>query len=224
MSSLALRLEGPMQAWGTTSRFTERDSGLDPSKSGVIGLLSTCLGRGRGDDITDLVGLRMAVRVDREGKLQNDYHTVMETARASGATGGMVVSNRQYLADGCFVVLLGGDEDILSQVLEGLRNPRWLPFLGRKSFPPSAPLLLDQLVSPDEITSRLTAVPWTGRRRDHDRIDSVRAVLECERDEGEERMDVPLSFSPRRFAVRHVKTVWLKKDTLKTEGVDNVSF
>ncbi|HEY3420315.1 MAG TPA: type I-E CRISPR-associated protein Cas5/CasD [Methanomassiliicoccales archaeon] len=223
MSSLAIRLEGPMQAWGTTSRFTERDSGQDPSKSGVVGLLCTCLGRGRKDNVADLAGLRMAVRVDREGKLQNDFHTVMETSRASGATGGMVVSNRQYLADGCFVVFLEGEESLLAQVLDGLNNPHWLPFLGRKSFPPSSPLLLDRSVSPDGLESRLSAVPWMGRWWDRDKMDKFRAVVECGREEGEERMDVPLSFSPRRYSVRYVKTIWLRADQLTKGGEDHVS-
>ena len=43
MSVLLLRLAGPMQAWGTQSRFTVRDTGLEPSKSGVIGLLCAAL-------------------------------------------------------------------------------------------------------------------------------------------------------------------------------------
>jgi CRISPR system Cascade subunit CasD len=39
MAVLLLRLAGPMQAWGTQSRFVNRDTELEPSKSGVIGLL-----------------------------------------------------------------------------------------------------------------------------------------------------------------------------------------
>ena len=45
MPTLLLRLVGPMQAWGTSSRFDERDTGKEPSKSGVIGLLAAALGR-----------------------------------------------------------------------------------------------------------------------------------------------------------------------------------
>ena len=37
MSVLLLRLAGPMQSWGTRSRFGNRDTGLEPSRSGVIG-------------------------------------------------------------------------------------------------------------------------------------------------------------------------------------------
>lgn len=44
MPTLLLRLVGPMQSWGTTSRFDQRDTGKDPSKSGVIGLLAAAMG------------------------------------------------------------------------------------------------------------------------------------------------------------------------------------
>src|SRR3990172_4719032 len=44
MPTLLLRLVGPMQSWGTTSRFDQRDTGKEPSKSGVIGLLAAALG------------------------------------------------------------------------------------------------------------------------------------------------------------------------------------
>ena len=40
MSVLLLRLSGPMQSWGVQSRFTVRDTGLEPSKSGVVGLIA----------------------------------------------------------------------------------------------------------------------------------------------------------------------------------------
>ena len=47
MSVLLMRLAGPMQSWGTRSRFSNRDTGLEPSRSGVIGLLCAALGRPR---------------------------------------------------------------------------------------------------------------------------------------------------------------------------------
>ena len=53
MSVLLLRLAGPMQSWGVESRFTVRDTGLEPSKSGVVGLLCAALGRRRDADIAD---------------------------------------------------------------------------------------------------------------------------------------------------------------------------
>src|SRR5262245_45694114 len=82
MGTLLLRLAGPMQSWGTDSRFSVRDTGLEPSKSGVIGLLCAALGKPRveqpGDGqptLAKLSALRMGVRVDREGVMRRDFHT-----------------------------------------------------------------------------------------------------------------------------------------------------
>ena len=55
MSVLLMRLAGPMQSWGTRSRFSNRDTGLEPSRSGVIGLLCAALGRPREESLDDFL-------------------------------------------------------------------------------------------------------------------------------------------------------------------------
>ena len=77
MGTLLIRLEGPMQSWGTTSRFDQRDTGKEPSKSGVIGLLAAALGYDREDwqNVEPLTQLKMGVRHDRPGILKRDYQT-----------------------------------------------------------------------------------------------------------------------------------------------------
>lgn len=103
MATLLLQLAGPMQSWGTTSCFDERDTQLEPSKSGVIGLLCAALGRDRSKSVEDLAALKMGVRVDREGRLMRDYQTASGVVRASGAISAYaVVSQRYYLADAVF--------------------------------------------------------------------------------------------------------------------------
>ena len=157
MNTLLLRLAGPMQSWGTQSRFTIRDTGYEPSKSGVIGLLCAALGKPRDESHPDnqgkptlsaLTALRMGIRVDREGVLQKDYHTAggsrhddYGVIKASGAKGDTVVSHRYYLADADFLVgLESGSEELLQQLETALANPHWQLFLGRKSFVPSLPV------------------------------------------------------------------------------------
>ena len=107
MSTLLLRLAGPMQSWGTESKFDVRKTAKEPSKSGVIGLLASALGRQRDEPVDDLVQLRFGVRVDREGILQRDYHT----AKAKGDKEGYV-TNRYYLADAVFLVGVEFDDTI----------------------------------------------------------------------------------------------------------------
>ena len=45
MPALLLRLVGPMQSWGMQRRFSIRDTGTEPSKSGVIGLACAAFGK-----------------------------------------------------------------------------------------------------------------------------------------------------------------------------------
>jgi CRISPR system Cascade subunit CasD len=159
MSTLLLRLAGPFQSWGVQSRFTERDTLLEPSKSGVIGLLCAALGRKRHEPLDDLNRLKMGVRGDREGVLKMDYHTAGGThtireaekyyvAKADGTRPepgkGAVESRRYYLADADFLVGLEGDDEVLLRCLDrALARPRWPLYLGRKAFVPGAPIRLE---------------------------------------------------------------------------------
>jgi CRISPR-associated protein Cas5/CasD subtype I-E len=137
MSVLLLRLTGPMQSWGIQSRFTVRDTGLEPSKSGVIGLLCAALGRPRHESVADLAALHMGVRVDREGRMACDYHTARDVLRADTKSGRQetVVSYRYYLADADFLVALDGNHDLLGTLHAAVEAPKWPLYLGRKSFP-----------------------------------------------------------------------------------------
>ena len=150
MPTLLLRLAGPFQSWGVQSRFTIRDTLLEPSKSGVIGLLCAALGRPRSHPLEDLNQLRLGVRVDREGVLKMDYHTAggvhrrgekYGVALADGSGTRTVTSQRYYLADADFLVGLEGvDEPFLRVLDQALARPRWPLYLGRKSFVPGAPV------------------------------------------------------------------------------------
>jgi len=152
MSTLLLRLAGPLQSWGVQSRFSNRDTGLEPSKSGVVGLLAAALGRGRDEPLEDLAALVMGVRVDREGILQRDYQTAGGTHRqgekygviqADGSGVRAVTSQRYYLADADFLVgLESDDEDFLCRLDAALARPVWPLFLGRKAFVPGRPIRL----------------------------------------------------------------------------------
>ena len=213
MPTLLLRIEGPMQSWGINSRFTERDTGLEPSKSGIIGLICAAMGREREEDVSDLAGLRMGVRVDREGHSSKDYHTVLGVPRADGSTPGTLVSNRYYLADACFLIALEGDRNLLEQIESSLKNPSWPIYLGRKAFLPSSPILLGNGVLDNGIDESIRTTPWLGR--DKDAPEKLRAIIETTASEGEPKMDVPISYEDRTFAQRFVKTIWVETSNLK---------
>jgi CRISPR system Cascade subunit CasD len=223
MSVLLMRLAGPMQSWGTRSRFTNRDAGLEPSKSGVIGLLCAALGWPRDAQTLSIAKktytleafsrhLIMAVREDQEGRLMRDYHTAQNARRADPGKGtpATVVSERFYLSDANFLVGLEGDRVLLERLDAALRAPVWTLFLGRKSFVPSLPVCElvsgKERVSDGELITVMSGQPWRKQHHAARPPETLRGVREVKYGEGEPRQDVPLSFvtRDRRFAVRHV--------------------
>lgn len=180
MSTLLLRLAGSMQSWGTQSRFSVRDTGLEPSKSGVIGILCAALGKPREERASDgfptlaeLAALQMGVRVNREGVPQVDYHTaggahrrdqVYGVVKADGSAPTKpeqnskftVTSYRHYLADADFLVgLESADEALLRTLDAALARPRWQIFLGRKSFVPGVPVHMPEGVRAEPLEALL---------------------------------------------------------------------
>jgi CRISPR system Cascade subunit CasD len=203
-----------MQSWGVQSRFGVRDTGLEPSKSGVIGLLCAALGRPRSKSVVDLAALHLGVRVDREGQMACDYHTAQDVLRADTKSGRQdtVVSHRYFLADADFLVGLDGPTDLLTSLQHALAAPVWPLYLGRKSFVPGTPVLITDGLRPDaSLRDALSTYPWPPRKLPAylKPPESLRLVLEAEPNRGEPRMDVPLSFAERRFTVRHVVTEFL---------------
>jgi len=209
MATLLLRLSGPMQSWGTTSRFDERDTQLEPSKSGVIGLVCAALGRDRREPVDDLAALRMGVRVDREGVPMRDYQTATGVVIASSGKadlGRTVVSPRFYLSDAAFLVGLEGECGLLESIQAALQNPVWPLALGRKSFVPGTPVWLVDGLSDLSLENALSAYPRISQSQWADREKSLRCLIEDARD-GVVRLDQPVApFAERRFGPRFVKS------------------
>ncbi|QEP44489.1 type I-E CRISPR-associated protein Cas5/CasD [Ectothiorhodospiraceae bacterium BW-2] len=204
-ATLLLRLVAPMQSWGTTSRFDERDSQLEPSKSGVIGLICAALGRERNEEIDDLAALKMGVRVDQEGVLMRDYQTATGVMRATGRADlkRTVVSPRYYLADAAFLVGLEGDSVLLQTVDSALHSPHWSLSLGRKSFPPSQPIWLEQSLHEHDLSTALMGYPPIIQIK---QSKTVRLLLEHS-EHGVVRLDQPVApFSERLFGPRYIAT------------------
>ena len=156
-NTLFLRLAGPMQAWGTSSRFQLRRTDAYPSKSGVLGMLLCAKGVRREESPAELAWLAplvMGVRVDRGGTLDWDYHTAGAKIGMWKAEGGIkhegnkknqpketLLSRRQYLYDASFLVALQGPSETISVCVNALDDPVWPVFLGRKCCVPAEPVL-----------------------------------------------------------------------------------
>ncbi len=201
MAVLLLQLIAPMQSWGSRSRFDDRDTEREPTKSGVLGLVASALGRPREADVSDLATLLFGVRVDRAGLLRTDYHTAQEG-------NGTAVTRRHYLSDAAFLVGLEGEQALLEQIGAALRNPVWPPFLGRKSFPPSQPLFVEGGLLDISLRDALYGAPAV-----HHSPDKVsRFVLELRSGEASKhsvslRMDQPTgTYAERKYASRKVES------------------
>ncbi|MBB5933941.1 type I-E CRISPR-associated protein Cas5/CasD [Streptomyces zagrosensis] len=216
MSVLLLRLAGPLQSWGSAARFNRRSTENAPTKSGVLGLLASAQGRTRDADLSDLVALRFGVRIDQPGSRLRDFHT----AHHADSGKAMPLSERFYLADAVFVAGLEGDTLLLQRLYEALLEPRFLPFLGRRSCPPSQPL---DLGPPSESTleEALRGAEWQAsrwhrkligretRRDGGESSHSLDLLIDCPPDQIPDfsLRDAPQSFDPRhrRYGLRGVR-------------------
>lgn len=217
-SVLLIPCVGPMQSWGTRSRFQERDTEREPSKSGVIGLLCAALGRDRGEPVDDLAALKMGVRVDREGKLSKDFQTAQDVAVAGGGTTQDLLSNRYYLSDAAFLVGLEGEYALLEKLHFALGHPVWPLFLGRKSYVPSDPFFRhDGLLSEFSLQDALLTYPLLISHEELNRRvkaaekgqnENIRMIFEANKTTHEVRNDQPKSFAlgRREFGQRYVIT------------------
>lgn len=220
MPTLLLRLVGPMQSWGTTSRFDQRDTAKEPSKSGVVGILAAALGIDRGNwtDLEPLTHLTMGVRHDRPGIPMRDYQTAgcAEGDTIIKADGNPskegVVSRRFYIADAAFLVGLECDEhSFLKRILAALDDPVWPLALGRKSYVPSEPIWMENGVQNAPLHDVLARWPWIAKQRQWEELpDKLLVSHESDDGSGVLKMDQLLSsFAERRFGARFVCTEWI---------------
>lgn len=213
--TLLLRLEGPMQSWGYRSRFDYRDTALEPTRSGFIGLICAAMGITR-DEYKDHAerfdGIRMGVRVDEptywpscfprtqyDGpRPERDYHTALDVIKADGSGTDTVVSRRDYLADAAFTVgLQSEDVTLLNAVADALRSPKFFLYLGRKAFPLAVPPL-----KPGDR-------PRPGTLEDHLLGGDAGKRVALEAPDGERTQhDSPMCFGQRRFKPRRIKTAF----------------
>jgi CRISPR system Cascade subunit CasD len=205
-----------MQSWGTTSRFDERDTGKEPSKSGVVGLLAAALGidRANWEDLEPLTCLTMGVRHDRPGVPRRDYQTAQNIISADRSKiHDTAVTTRDYLADAIFLVGLEGSDRTLLEAIHGtLLNPVWPLALGRKSYVPSESIWLPDGVVDAPLRDALSSWPWLGApRRGEKRPERLLVSFDSTDGTGVLRMDQPLSsFAGRRFGARHVRSEWVE--------------
>ena len=173
------------------------------------------LGLSRGSDkeksfLESFQQVRMtAIAIPRTGSRKElpvrrlqDYHTVQNTRRASGAINNdCVLTHRQYLADAAFGILLEGEPFLLKQVADALGDPVWGICLGRKTCIPTVPVLAGLRKNRDDALKLiLKDKPLESFTRQEDVASFA--------DGRDSLPDMPVSFATekRLFSPRRVKT------------------
>ena len=220
MGTLLLRLAAPIQAWGDESKYDIRGTQNEPTKSGVIGLLAAAMGfRRDSDQISKLAySLRLGIRVDQPGRVIRDFHIVRvpkygKNGIPNDELDGKIsirhtyTTQRYYLSDACFLVgLESDDEELLHNVAEALKSPVFPVYLGRRSLPPSMPLILG--IRSSDLETVLRETEWLAAEWYKDKYKCIRARIITETRRGQNawytQMDHPVSFSPihRRYSLR----------------------
>jgi len=217
MATLLMRISAPLQSWGTQSNFSHRDTGREPSKSGIVGLLCAALGRPRSEPVADLNALRMGVRIDQPGTILRDFHTAGNGGYYK-VSGGIerknpIVSHRYYLADAKFLVGLEGDATLLAQLQAALQQPTWFLFFGRKAFVPTERIWLSDGLRDADLVAALSQYLFLGANKNAKRL---RLVVEDENG-SVVRNDQPLSFQSRRFLPRYLREFWVSNPAYQQE-------
>lgn len=205
MSVVALRLAGPLQAWGSGSRFIRRGTESEPTKSGIIGLVAAARGLRRTHSLESLLDLRLGVRIDQPGQLLRDFHTARRPKRerdGSRTWHALPLSYRYYIADAVFLAVLEGDRSLVEGVDEAVRAPEFPLYLGRRSCPPAGPVSLG--TSEGDLDTALATWPWLAsqrtQRKHRERLARLAAVRDAAPGEpaAEPVRDAPVSFDPNR--------------------------
>ena len=155
MIGIAIRLFGPMQAWGGPVVGDDRPTNLFPTRSGVLGLVSACMGISRWDmrGLLTMANARVHIRVDSPGIMFIDDQIIQGHPMASTIRQ-TIQSKRGYLADASFVAVVvpnSVEVGTIAAIKEALQYPVFTPCLGRAACPPSEPLLIGEVEADDPL-------------------------------------------------------------------------
>jgi len=155
---LVFRVYGPMASWGQAAVGGDRPTGMQPTRSAVLGLLGAALGIKR--DMTEqleqlkasiLVGVKQSV----PSVLMRDYHTTQVPSTKKNVSLrsrkeelevtelNTILSSRDYRCDGLWIVaisLTNASLFRLDQLKAALERPVFSLSMGRKSCPLALPV------------------------------------------------------------------------------------
>lgn len=205
-----------MQSWGYSSRFNRRASASWPVKSGVVGMLCAALGIERDNEagIARLTALSMtAYTLQNSGQRLTDYHTVgggydpkthrhNMSNKAGGGSPSTVLTDREYLLDCKFGILLAGETETIEECAVAIQNPKWGIWFGRKCCLPAARIFEGTFDTEEKAKDRLVELAHDLRLE----LTSWRAVTESDtfEDGTDSLMDIPVNFATREYKTRRI--------------------
>jgi len=156
---LLLWIESPLQSWGVDSKFKRRETLNFPTKSGILGMLFSAMGKvGEQRELLKRFSTLKHTTISYNNAVQkeelqmigagyddtDDFESMFiprnKTGKISNGAnkrGGIIKTKRFYLQDATFSVILEIDEENVSGAVEGLQNPTFPLFFGRKCCQPS---------------------------------------------------------------------------------------
>ena len=179
---LVFQLQAPLASWGDVAVGEYRGSREYPGASALIGLLGAALGLRREDEAAHAAlrdGYRFAVGVVSAGHLLRDYHTAQVPGRTTlkGRPHttrrdelnlpkhelNTILSTRDYRQGVAYAVAVQAEPaaphqapHTLSTLVQALREPHFVLYLGRKCCPPAAPLA-PRLIEADSAHAALSS-------------------------------------------------------------------
>ena len=191
MSTLLIKFDSPLQSWGTTLKLKDHTTDRYPSKSAVIGMIASAMGRNRNDDVSDLANIKFGTRIDRQGTLIRDFQ-VSEISDEDKKIG-----HREYLSDACFTCGIEAEKTTLEYIESALLHPAYPLFAGRRGCPVTAELV--QGIVDTELRETLNSYDLKGGHRT--------IVLDSDTGAGTMVKDIPVSFSSenRQYKYRFVE-------------------
>lgn len=181
MSYILMWLEAPLQSWGVNSKYQRRDTLNFPSKSGIMGIILSALGK-TGDQ-KELLSRFINTDLEIEGyfpknkkgiaKLE-DFHMVgsrynesdpwenlliPKTSEGKKAVGGGAkLTYRYYMQNMSYSAIVEVPDDLVDDVSAALINPVWPLFLGRKCCIPSEIIFQGKFSSKQECINKANEI------------------------------------------------------------------
>tara|TARA_R110002153_G_scaffold228568_1_gene381528 strand:- start:2386 stop:3132 length:747 start_codon:yes stop_codon:yes gene_type:complete len=155
---LVFRLYGPLASWGQAAVGGDRPTGLQPTRSAILGLLGAALGikREQESQLHALqTSVKIAVKQSVPTSLLRDYHTtqvpshsnkLIHRTRKSELSEdklNTILSSRDYRCDGLWIIAISLTDETscnLAELQQALSTPVYSLSLGRKSCPLAIPV------------------------------------------------------------------------------------